>query len=483
MMNDKLGFATLKDARGACLLLNLLWGRTLKGARGACLLLKMIWGRTLKGARGACLLLKMIWGRTLNGARGACLLLNLLFGVLLIGIFSGAAYGGRLKTMKVMKEGEFMAAPSIRLGSDERIVVNFDEWSDDYSDLQYRLVHCGPDWEPSGLLESEYLDGFNIADIDDWAFSSNTFVHFVNYRLEIPNEQMNPLLSGNYKLQIFERDDPDEIIGEARFTVSEQSADVLAGVTTQTDRGLNTEWQQLELRVQPTDVKIDDPYSMIRVDITQNNAPYTTSTLLTPSRMEGKDIIYSHQPGLIFKAGNEFRRFETIRTNYNDMNVDSMRFLSRNYHAWLTPDTERESKQYSYDQTQQGRFLVREYNSTDSDLGADYVTVHFMLDTPEAVNADVYVEGEFTGYRHDDSSRMRYDYNRGAYMLEMPLKQGSYNYRYVAVPRNGNRVPDPSLIEGNKYETRNEYRVQVWYRPIGARYSRLIADSSLMRNS
>lgn len=397
---------------------------------------------------------------------------------MIMAVLALSAQAERLRTMKIMKEGDFMAPPSIRLGSDERLVISFDEWSEDYSDLQYRLVHCGPDWKPSGLLESEYLDGFNIADIEDWAFSSNTFVHYVNYHIVIPNEDMDPLLSGNYILQIFERDDPDETIGEARFSVSEHSADVFGRVSTQTDRGLNTEWQQLELKITPTDVKIDDPYTMLRVDITQNDAPYTTTTLRTPSRVEGKNIVYAHMPELIFKAGNEFRRFETVRTNYNDMHVDSMRFLSRNYHAWLTPDQERESKQYSYDQTQQGRFLVREYNATDSDLGADYVTVHFLLDTPEAVDADVYVEGEFTGYKHDDSSRMHYDYNRGAYLLEMPLKQGSYNYRYVAVPRRGNRMPDPSLIEGNKHETRNEYRVQVWYRPIGGRYDRLISDAT-----
>lgn len=385
----------------------------------------------------------------------------------------------RLRTMKVMKEGDFMAAPSIRLGSDERVIISFDEWSEDYSDLQYRLIHCGPDWKPSGLLESEYLDGFNIDDIEDWALSSNTFVHFVNYRLILPNEQMNPLLSGNYIVEIFERDAPDETVGEARFSITEHTADIIAGVSARTDRGLNTEWQQMELKIEPTDVTIDDPYSMVRVDITQNSTPYTTSTLLTPSRVERKSIIYTHQPELIFKAGNEFRRFETIRTNYTDMHVDSIRFLSRNYHVWLTPDSERDSRQYSYDQTQQGRFLVREYNSSDSDLGADYVTVHFRLDTPEAVDADLYVEGEFTGYRHDDASRMHYDYHQGAYLLEMPMKQGSYNYRYVAVPRNGKRQPDPSIIEGNKHETRNEYRVQVWYRPIGSRYSRLIADETI----
>ena len=401
------------------------------------------------------------------------------FCIVIMSVFSLLAAAQHIRSMKVMKEDDFMSAPVIRLGSDERIIINFDEWSEDYSDLQYRLLHCDPDWKPSGLLESEYLDNFNIADIEDLAFSSNTFVHFVNYRIVIPDEQMKPMISGNYIVQIFERDNPDEVLAEARFSVTEQSASINGSVSPRTDRGINTEWQQMDLAVTATDVAIADPYTMLRVDITQNNAPYTTSTLRTPSRIDGKNIIYTHLPELIFKAGNEFRRFETVRTNYNDMNVDSMRFLSNNYHAWLTPDHERDSRQYTYDQTQQGRFLIREYNSTDSDLGADYVTVHFRLDAPEVIDADVYVEGEFTEFKHNESNRMRYDYNERAYLLEMPLKQGSYNYRYVAVDRKRRGLPDPGVIEGNKYETRNEYRVQVWYKPIGARYDRLISDYTI----
>ncbi|MDE6017499.1 MAG: DUF5103 domain-containing protein [Muribaculaceae bacterium] len=401
------------------------------------------------------------------------------FCIVIMSVFSLLAGAQHIRSMKVMKEDDFMSAPVIRLGSDERIIINFDEWSEDYSDLQYRLLHCDPDWKPSGLLESEYLDNFNIADIEDLAFSSNTFVHFVNYRIVIPDEQMKPMISGNYIVQIFERDNPDEVLAEARFSVTEQSASINGSVSPRTDRGINTEWQQMDLAVTATDVAIADPYTMLRVDITQNNAPYTTSTLRTPSRIDGKNIIYTHLPELIFKAGNEFRRFETVRTNYNDMNVDSMRFLSNNYHAWLTPDHERDSRQYTYDQTQQGRFLIREYNSTDSDLGADYVTVHFRLDAPEVIDADVYVEGEFTEFKHNESNRMRYDYNERAYLLEMPLKQGSYNYRYVAVDRKRRGLPDPGVIEGNKYETRNEYRVQVWYKPIGARYDRLISDYTI----
>lgn len=390
-----------------------------------------------------------------------------------------AAGAQRFHSMKVMKEGDFMSPPVIRLGSDDRISINFDEWSDDFSELRCRLVHCGPDWKPSRLLESEYLDGFNFADIEDWAMSSGTFTGYVNYQLFIPDERLSPKVSGNYIVEIFHRDDPDEVLGEARFSVAEQSAQVRASVSTQTDRGHNSEWQQLEIEVIPSDVRFDSPFSDVRLLLLQNNDPATLREIDTPARLDGSTLIYAHQPQLIFKAGNEFRRFESIRTDYPDMHVDSVRYIGPVYHVWLTPDTQRADAEYSYDQTQQGRFIVRQYNATDSDLGADYVTAHFTLDTPDITGADVYVAGEFTGYRYDESTRMRYDYNAGVYRLELPVKQGSYNYRYVAIPRDGDRQPDPSLIEGNKYETRNEYRIQIWYDPPGARYSRLITDTTL----
>lgn len=394
-------------------------------------------------------------------------------------VATAMADAAAFRTLKVSKEGDFMGNPVIRLGSDERITVNFDEWADDYRDLQCRLIHCGPDWQPSRLLESEYADGFNISDIEDWAFSTNTFVHYVNYNIVVPDENLQPLASGNYRLEIFDRNDPDAILGEARFAVAEQTIDIAGIVSPRTDRGHNTEWQQLELMLTERDVKIENPYADITVMLTQNNDPSTLRILKTPSRLEGKRIIYDHRPELIFPAGNEFRRFESIRTNYTDMNVDSVRWHGVNYHVWLTPDFERNSHHYAYDQTQQGRFLVREYNATDSNLAADYVTVHFTLDVPEIVDADVYVEGEFTGWILDEGTRLHYDHSGGVYRIEMPMKQGSYNYRYVAVPRHGKRIPDSSLIEGNKYETRNEYQIEVWYQTPTARASRLLGTATL----
>ena len=51
----------------------------------------------------------------------------------------------------------------------------------------------------------------------------------------------------------------------------------------------------------------------------------------------------------------------------------------------------------------------------------------------------------------------------------MPLKQGAYNYRYKLKTPDG-KVHD---IDGNKWETGNQYVVRVWKRSPGERADRL----------
>lgn len=397
-----------------------------------------------------------------------------------------AIFNPNFRTLTVSVDNDFMTPLILRLNSNDRLNVSFDEISDDYRFLQYRLIHCNADWQPSSLVESEYLRGFNIEDVDDYAFSSNTFVHFVNYRIDIDfaESEMAPTLSGNYLLQVFEQDDPDSVILQARFAVSENDVAVTGNASGRTDRGFNTEWQQLSLQLDPGEMRINNPYQDLKLVVTQNRRPESTRTVISPMRLEGKKVIYTHIPELIFPAGNEYRRFETTRINTPGMHVDSIRYGGSNYHMYLTPDEPRAERNYSYDQTQRGRFLIREYNATDSDLGADYVTVHFTFKFPEVTDGDIYVDGDLTGHMLTDSNRMSYDHEAGVYRLQLPLKQGSYNYQYVIAPKTNaaSSGGTPRQTEGNYYETDNEYLVQVFYRPVGTRADRLIGHGLILSN-
>lgn len=382
------------------------------------------------------------------------------------------------RTLIVEKEGDFLAPPVIQLGSGERIVISFDEIGDDWSRLQYRLVHCNADWQPSRLIDPEFVDGFNFADIEDYAFSGNTFTNYVNYRFTVPSDNMQILASGNYVVEVFQQDDPDNVILRARFQASEDNVLVEGRATPRTDKGYNSTWQQIELAVNSGTKEIN-PYNDILISVVQNRRPDTEVFVSHPTRANDGRYIYEHLWELIFPASNEYRRFETVREDYPGMGVDHTGFEDRSYQAWLTTDEARDHHEYSYDQTQKGRFKIDSYNATDPDLGSDYVDVHFSLDFPRLMNGDIYVNGDFTSNRYDERYKMAFDPETSLYTLSLPLKQGSYNYQYVAV-KEGERKGTTTLIEGDKYETQNEYDVSVYYRsPIG-RADRLIGRAVII---
>lgn len=385
----------------------------------------------------------------------------------------------KFRTVTLTLNDQLLADPVIRLGSGDNLVLSFDEISDDRSYLRARLIHCNSDWQPSSLSETEYVDGFNQADIDDFGYSSNTFVHYVNYKFSIPDEGLRPLVSGNYILQIYDSDDPDTTLLQVRFRVAETGISISGNADGRTDRSFNSDLQQLSLNITPQGTATYNPYADLFVEVLQNSRPDTSRILRAPSGMRGRSFIYEHQPQLIFPAGNEYRRFETVRNNYPGMGVDHTEFADPMYNAWLVTAKPRNEGQYRYDQTQRGRFLIDEYNSTDPDLGADYILTHFSLEMDKLPDADVYIEGELTGRTYSDANKMRYLDDEGMYVLSIPLKQGSYNYQYVAKPQ-GSPDADPGMIEGNHYETINEYNVYVWLRTPGSRADRLISTATIL---
>lgn len=381
-------------------------------------------------------------------------------------------YHPAFKSLQVEVEGRRMMPPVISLNSDDRILISFDEIADERRYMRYELIHCDASWRPEGLVDSEFLDGFNQGDIDDFDYSRATTVHYVNYRIAIPNAQMRPLISGNYLVRVYPEDDPETTLLTARFSISEDSMTISGDVSSRTDIDTNDSHQQLAVIVDAGDAPIDDIYSDIRLVIEQNGRNDNSIAITRPLRAVGKKAIFEHLRPLIFNAGNEYRRMEIVSVNYPGMHVESIDRIEPYYHFTLTTDTPRKNEMYLYDQTQYGRFTIREYDSDRSDTEADYALVDFTLDIDELHGFDVYIDGDFTQRSFDDSSKMSYNRTTGRYEKRLLLKQGAYNYQYLAVAQ-GQNTGLTSAIEGDKYPTVNEYVVRAYYRPRGTRYDRL----------
>lgn len=387
----------------------------------------------------------------------------------------------RFRTLQVDVEGIEMAPPIINLGAGDRIVVSFDELADDRSYLRYSLTHCNADWQPSQLVEMEYVDGFNQADVTDFEYSRGTSVHYVHYTISLPNADMQPLVSGNYLLRVWDESDPYTTLVQARFMVMEPGASIGGRVSSRTDIDYNGHNQQLELIVNTTRGTVSDPYNDLIVKIQQNGRYDNEATLTHPSRVSGEQAYYEHLNPLIFPAGNEYRRFETVSVSYPGMRIYGIEYHDPYYNFVLDADTPRYAEPYSYDQTQNGRFKVREYNSAESEIEADYGIVHFTLYADPMPGQRVYIDGDLANRRLDPESEMYYNQETRRYERSMLLKQGSYNYQYLVYPPLRGQTPT-SAIEGDYYPTVNQYLIRVYHRPPGARYDRLIGAHTLMFN-
>lgn len=364
--------------------------------------------------------------------------------------------------------------PVIMMGGDDRIRVNFDVLDYDVRYLRYSVYHCDAMWRPSQLVESEWVSGFNQADITDYAQSQATFVHYYNYDFTLPNEQMQLLVSGNYLLRVYEQEDPDKVLFQTRFSVCENRVGVQAGVTSRTDIDYNNAHQQLDIRLNYRPGTIMDPYGELTTIVTQNTRTDNEVVLRQPMMVGVGTVTYEHQPQLVFKAGNEYRRFETVFAHSLNMGVSAIEYFEPYYHATLYDDQPRIEREYIYDQTQHGKFTIRNAEGDDSSTEADYMVVHFSLDTGERLTGgNIFLEGEFAHGRPAQQVVMQWNQELNRYTCSLLLKQGAYNYQYLWVPE-GTQTGRTDVIDGDKYQTVNNYYIRVYDRPSGERYDRLV---------
>ena len=386
-------------------------------------------------------------------------------------------FSSQIKTLKVQVDGNWERPPVIGLQSDEVISIGFDEWSARENRYTYSILHCNSDWTRSSLSSGEYMTGFQNQLIFNYETSYITTMNYTHYQLFFPNEEVNFLVSGNYVVLISEEGHEDKPVLAACFSVVDQQVKTQMQVKTNTDIDFNRNHQQLSVEVNyPSG--IFSTMQDFKIYATQNNRMDTRVLLSGPSSMQPGKLVYDHNRNLIFEAGNEYRRFETISTQYNGLNIQSLQFYSPYYHQVLYPDDMRSRKSYIYDEDQNGRFFIRAADSYNPDIEADYVFVHFSLPCERPFPEEIYILSEAFDNLLDERSKMSYNYEEKSYMKTVMLKQGLYNYMYVS-KKAGTSKAVTTLVEGNYYQTENEYSLWVYHRPPGGRYDKLIGVQSL----
>jgi hypothetical protein len=115
----------------------------------------------------------------------------------------------------------------------------------------------------------------------------------------------------------------------------------------------------------------------------------------------------------------------------------------------------------------------------NNDNESDYAWVHFFIpyDTPLA-EGSFHVTGKFCDWKTDKTNKLVYNPRKMGYEAELFLKQGYYNYQYVYI-KDGKAQADETMLEGNHWETENDYSIYVYHRKIGTYYDQLVGIKKL----
>jgi len=382
----------------------------------------------------------------------------------------------RLKTLQVTRADSDVSYPVIYLDrSADAIDIRFDFMAAEMHQISYSLIHCDVNWRPSDLSVNEYIDGFQFSYIEDYDYSRSTNIDYVNYHLQIPNQDVSLKLSGNYAVVLYDEDDEDTL-GFACFSVVEPEVSISGMVSGMSTRGPSGHNQQLNFSIDYSHQTIRQPTLETQVLVVQNNDWNTRVLENRPTYVHTDRLVYDQHPSFAFSGRGEYRHFEASSVRYASKGVANISFFSPFYHFTLAPADLRQLTNYEYDNDINGRFVVRRQESDDEDAPteAEYIVVHFSVPMAEPIlDAKVYIGGDFVYNAIDASNQMTYSFERKAYECSLLLKQGYYNYRYFVVSnRDGNIASAP--IEMDAYQTENDYQIYFYYRAQGERYDRLI---------
>lgn len=379
--------------------------------------------------------------------------------------------------------GESLLPPIYELNSDQKLVLHFDEFGYEAGEYSYRIRHCNYDWTDSDLNFMQYINGFEAFDVLDYTFSANTTRPYTTYEVTIPSDMMQPTLAGNYVVEVFPRDNPDEVLIRRRFMVLDALVPVGAKIRHASMASIRMSHQEIYFTLNTSFLNIQNVFEDVRVVICQNRRWDNAKFDVKPRHIETGKLVYEFATGeLSFPGGNQYRFVDLKSMVAVRDPVLSYENINGVYHARLRPDVFRNRLNYSDMPDINGRFVYHNQENMAQTVDPDYVNVNFVLKAPGIFeDADVFLVGGFSYGQLLDKYKMRPDRNMNMYYLSVPMKQGYYNYMYV-VRKRGESEGLTGPIEGDFAMAENDYSVFVYLRQPGDLTHRLVGFTEINSN-
>lgn len=392
-------------------------------------------------------------------------------------LFEDATYEEEIRTVLLYPNsnnpGDVFDSPVGTIGANS-LVLKFDDLVEAHEQYRVKFIHCNRDWKPSGFKPLDYLYDFNEFNVTQYEYSTDTKIGYIHYTFKLPRFK----LSGNYLLVAYRGSDEDDIIISKRFMIysSNVAINILSNLNGLTSMRRNN--QQLDFAIDYENYELINPMERIKIVLRQNQQWFNAITLIKPSFFRENSLEYRFfNFENNFSAGNEYRFFDMRSLRYPGQNVGNIDLLKRPSEAYLITEKPRIYQAYAQYDDINGNFYIQNQD-TGGTSESDYLYTTFSLNLKEPIGGSIHAVGKMNNYKLDETTELTYDKKSKNYTNTQLLKQGFYNYKYVVK----SDTLDYNYIEGNHFETENEYEIFVYYSPPNLRGDVIIGYKNVILN-
>lgn len=383
--------------------------------------------------------------------------------------YSDSIFDKNITSLQIYRTGFIISYPIITLGSDEQLTLAFDEFGTKSNFYNYTITHCNADWKASGYLKNEYIEPYTNEPINQISYSNNTLKEYIHYEVTFPNDNIKILKSGNYIVSVYTENEEEPVLTKKFYVAESSSIPINVNIKQATDLTDKQQKQEVDVVVGKKTITNSSNIKLI----IQQNGRTDNMISLKPSSNNSDELVYDYDKENVFDGGSEFRGFDVKSVRYKLDHIETLEMRENGTHAFLYADKHRRYQAYESATDLNGRqyFKTEDF---ENQMAAEYVWVHFFVPMqPLLEPGTIYIYGELTQWKYIPEAVMTYNPKVGGYQGAMMVKQGYYNYQYIFVSKN-NTIGSVDFMEGNHWETENDYTVYVYYRPDGSIADKLI---------
>ncbi len=412
------------------------------------------------------------------------LTLFILFAISGIAQIPDAVYKDNIKAVRFHMYGDQQAIPIYNLNSADQLELNFDDLDANVKSYYYTFQLCDYNWVPVDISPFLYIKGFTQQRITNYRYSSIALTRYTHYQAILPDKSTTITLSGNYLLKVYLDGDTSKLAFTRRLLVLDQKGAISAKITQPFTPQLYRTHQKVQFTANIQGLNTFSAAQQIKVVILQNNRWDNATKDIAPTFVRGNSLEYNTENNCVFPGGKEWRWLDLRSFRLQSDRVEKADYKKNTTDMYLFTDADRSAQKYVYFRDLNGMYLIESYETINPYWQGDFATVHFSLAAPNATpyaNKDIYLAGQLTNYEFNTKTKMVFNADRGMYECTALLKQGYYNYTYIAVDKND---PKQRLdLEGDYWETENTYTILMYYRSFTDRADQLIGVGKINSRS